>query len=75
MAGKPFIAVEDDGPGIPPAERERVRQRFYRSPNSTGHGSGLGLAIVDEIARLYGAALKIDSGAQGKGTRVSVQFN
>ena len=75
VGGKPFIAVEDSGPGIPPAERERVRQRFYRSPNSTGHGSGLGLAIVDEIARLYGAALKIDSGAQGKGTRVSVQFN
>ena len=51
----PSSRVEDTGPGIPEAERQRVRQRFYRLPNSPGHGSGLGLAIVDEIARLYGA--------------------
>ena len=55
-AGKPCIAVEDSGPGIPENERERVRQRFYRLPNSPGHGSGLGLAIVDEIAGNYDAA-------------------
>jgi two-component system, OmpR family, sensor histidine kinase TctE len=73
--GKPYLAVEDTGPGIPSAERERVRRRFYRSPGSPGHGSGLGLAIVHEIARLYGSALKIDSGANGKGTRASVEFN
>jgi two-component system sensor histidine kinase TctE len=72
--GKPFIAVEDTGPGIPASERERVRQRFYRLPNSPGHGSGLGLAIVDEIAGLYGAALSIESGAGGVGTCVSLQF-
>ncbi len=73
-AGKPCIAVEDTGPGIPENERERVRQRFYRLPNSPGHGSGLGLAIVDEIAGLYDAALTIGSGANGAGTRVSLQF-
>jgi two-component system, OmpR family, sensor histidine kinase TctE len=72
--GRPFIAVEDTGPGIPESERERVRQRFYRLPNSPGHGSGLGLAIVDEIAGLYGAALSIESGAGGAGTCVSLQF-
>lgn len=73
-AGKPYLQVEDTGPGIPEGERDRVRQRFYRLPNSPGHGSGLGLAIVDEIAGLYGATVSIGSGTQGIGTRVSLQF-
>jgi len=72
--GKPFLSVEDSGPGIPEAERQRVRQRFYRLPNSPGHGSGLGLAIVDEIARLYGASVTIGSGSDGRGTKVLLQF-
>jgi two-component system, OmpR family, sensor histidine kinase TctE len=72
--GKPFLAVEDTGPGIPETERQRVRQRFYRLPNSPGHGSGLGLAIVDEIARLYGASVTIGPGTNGRGTRISLQF-
>jgi two-component system, OmpR family, sensor histidine kinase TctE len=71
---KPFVSVEDSGPGIPEGERQRVRQRFYRMPNSAGHGSGLGLAIVDEIAALYGALVTLDSGANGRGTKVLVQF-
>jgi two-component system sensor histidine kinase TctE len=73
-AGKPFLAVEDSGPGIPEGDRDRVKQRFYRLPNSPGHGSGLGLAIVAEIAELYGASLNIESGAAGSGARVSLQF-
>jgi two-component system sensor histidine kinase TctE len=72
--GKRFIAVEDTGAGIPERERERVKQRFYRMPNSPGHGSGLGLAIVDEIARLYGASLTIGSGANRVGTKIVLQF-
>jgi two-component system sensor histidine kinase TctE len=74
LAGRPILAVEDTGPGIPVGERERVRQRFYRLPNSPGYGSGLGLAIVDEIARLYDGSLTIGPGADGVGTRISVQF-
>jgi signal transduction histidine kinase len=66
--------VEDTGPGIAEAERQRVRQRFYRLPNSPGHGSGLGLAIVDEIAQLYGASMTIGPGAGGRGTKVLLQF-
>jgi len=73
-SGKPRLTVEDTGLGIPEADRERVRQRFFRLPNSPGHGSGLGLAIVDEIARLYGASMAITSGAGGRGTRVVVRF-
>jgi two-component system sensor histidine kinase TctE len=72
--GRAFLAVEDSGAGIPAAERQRVRQRFYRLPNSLGHGSGLGLAIVDEIARLYGGSVSIEAGAKGIGTRVVVLF-
>jgi two-component system, OmpR family, sensor histidine kinase TctE len=72
--GSPYLAVEDTGPGIPEADRQRVRQRFYRLPNSPGHGSGLGLAIVDEIAQLYAASMIIGPGADGRGTRVSLQF-
>jgi two-component system sensor histidine kinase TctE len=72
--GSPYLAVEDNGPGIPETERQRVRQRFYRLPNSPGHGSGLGLAIVDEIAQLYGASMSIEPGASGRGTKVLLQF-
>jgi two-component system, OmpR family, sensor histidine kinase TctE len=72
--GRPYLAVVDTGTGIPEAERQRVRQRFYRMPNSPGHGSGLGLAIVDEIARLYDASMTIESGANGLGTRVLIHF-
>jgi two-component system sensor histidine kinase TctE len=68
------LAVEDSGPGIPADERQRVRQRFYRLPNSPGHGSGLGLAIVEEIARIHDAELDIGPRAQGAGTRVLVRF-
>jgi two-component system sensor histidine kinase TctE len=70
----PYLEVEDDGPGIPEAERGRVRQRFYRLPGSTGYGCGLGLAIVEEIARLHRADVTIDAGAGGRGTRIRVQF-
>jgi len=74
QGSRPMLAVEDNGAGIPEAERQPVRQRFYRLPVARGHGSGLGLAIVEQIARLYGASVAIASGAGGVGTRVTVQF-
>jgi len=73
-SGQPFLSVEDTGPGIQPADRARVRERFVRLPNSPGHGSGLGLAIVEEIARLFDATMHIDSGANQTGTRISIVF-
>jgi two-component system sensor histidine kinase TctE len=69
-----FLEVEDDGPGIPEAERTHVRKRFYRMPGSVGHGCGLGLAIVDEISRLHDADLTIEAGANGRGARIRVSF-
>jgi len=70
---KPFLEVEDSGPGIPRAEREKVFERFYRMPNSTGDGSGLGLAIVKEIARAHAATITLTEPATG-GTRFTVTF-
>jgi two-component system sensor histidine kinase TctE len=71
---KPLLTVEDSGSGIPPEERERVFQRFYRVADNGESGSGLGLAIVREIARAHGAHVWLeDAGPQG-GTRVNVEF-
>lgn len=71
---RPFLEVEDDGPGIPESERARVRERFYRSPGSPGIGAGLGLSIVEEIARAHDGTLMIGSGATGRGARMRVRF-
>ncbi len=72
--GRAWLAVEDTGPGIAPADRQRVRQRYVRLPNSPGHGTGLGLAIADDIARLHDAELLIEAGSQATGTRVTLRF-
>lgn len=53
------IEVKDTGPGIPPEERQRVLERFYRILGSDAEGSGLGLAIVKEIAAQHGGKLEI----------------
>jgi two-component system sensor histidine kinase TctE len=68
------LEVEDDGPGIAPAERSRVFERFYRVPGSPAGGSGLGLAIVREIAQRHGASASIVEGPQARGTLVRVRF-
>ena len=72
--GKPFLEVDDEGPGIPVSERERVLDRFYRVPGTPGTGSGLGLAIVREIASGHGATIAIGDGAGVRGTRVALTF-
>jgi two-component system sensor histidine kinase TctE len=71
--GRAYVGVDDDGSGIPPDERQAVRQRFYRMPNTPGSGCGLGLAIADEVARLHGAQLEIGD-CDGVGTRVRLWF-
>lgn len=61
------IAVLDNGPGVPAAELERLRQPFTRLDRSrSGHpGAGLGLAIVERIARLHGGALLLRNRTEG----------
>jgi two-component system OmpR family sensor kinase len=68
------LTVSDDGPGIPPAERARVLDRFYRRAGSGAPGSGLGLSIVKAIADAHGARLELADGEGGKGLSVTVWF-
>ena len=68
------LAVEDNGPGIPDAERERVFERFHRILGTGAEGCGLGLAIVREIALSHGAEASLSSGANNAGTLVRVDF-
>ncbi len=70
-----LLAVDDSGPGIPPDERERAFQRFYRGQREAGDGigSGLGLAIVAGIAARHGAAVALLDSALG-GLRVELRF-
>ena len=60
------LQVEDNGPGIPPAERELVFQPFYRALGTNVDGSGLGLPIVREIAQRHGASISIDATHPGQ---------
>ena len=69
---QPFLEVEDDGPGVPPHERQRVLERFYRVQGAAGDGSGLGLAIATEIARLHQGALQLETGPAERGLRVTL---
>jgi len=78
--GELVIQVEDTGPGIPDAERERVMQPFYRMNDSLSNsvdGSGLGLAIVQAIARQHQAIVLVEDAQplqQPTGTRMSIRF-
>jgi two-component system sensor histidine kinase TctE len=71
------IEIEDSGPGISPADRERVFAPFYRSPAAqevNPRGAGLGLSIVRDIAALHGATILLSDGAAGSGLKVSLHF-
>jgi two-component system OmpR family sensor kinase len=68
------LRVTDTGPGIPPHERERVFDRFYRLPGTHAVGSGLGLAIVRAIATQHGARVHLENGPQARGLEASVRF-
>jgi two-component system OmpR family sensor kinase len=71
--GRLRISVDDDGPGIAPAERERVFDRFHRSDSARDRasgGSGLGLAIARAIVTAHGGRIRAEESPLG-GARVS----
>ena len=77
--GRVELRVVDDGPGIPPAERDRVFDRFYRGEHAATRagdrtGSGLGLAIVRAIADSHGAEVSLHTPPSGAGLEVRVAF-
>jgi signal transduction histidine kinase len=67
------LEVTDTGPGIAPADRERVFDRFYRRAAAQESGTGLGLAIVKAIAERHGARVAL-SEAPGGGLRATLSF-
>lgn len=73
---QPVLRVVDNGPGIPPEERDRVFDRFFRGTSGSNDpgGSGLGLAIVRAIAEQHGAQIELDVGPDGRGLVFSVVF-
>ncbi len=66
------ITVEDSGPGIALAHRDRVMQRFVRETADSAPGSGLGLAIVQAIAQAHGATVALDASPRLGGLRVTL---
>ena len=70
--GDGVISVIDSGPGIPPAERHRAGERFFRGSNAAKAGTGLGLAITRSIAERHGGALRVDAGPAGRGLAVAL---
>jgi len=58
----PRLSVADDGPGIAPADREQVFERFWRGAGHDAHGSGLGLAIVAQAAARLGGHVTVADG-------------
>lgn len=70
--GKAELRIQDNGPGIPPGERERVFDPFYRSLGSAQIGSGLGLSIVQTIAERAGADIRLDYTDQARRAGLSV---
>jgi two-component system sensor histidine kinase TctE len=69
------VEVEDDGPGIPEDERDKVFTRFYRlNRDQSRPGSGLGLSIVQVLAQILDARVELASGRDNRGLRVRVIF-
>ncbi|MFO1399851.1 MAG: ATP-binding protein [Steroidobacteraceae bacterium] len=68
-----LIQVDDDGPGIPAADRQRVRERGVRA-DERQPGHGLGLAMVSDTVAAYGGELRIDAAEELGGARVEVRL-
>jgi len=68
------LRIEDNGPGIPPGQRELVFERFYRLHDDVSDGWGLGLPIVREIALASNARVELSDRAEGSGLVVTVTF-
>ena len=74
-AGEIRLTVRDEGPGIPPDQQEKIWQRFYQVDPSRGgdRGAGLGLSIVQQIARVHGGTMTLES-VTGRGSAFTLHL-
>ncbi|OJW89846.1 ATP-binding protein [Alicycliphilus denitrificans] len=72
--GSTRLAVRDDGTGVPPEQRARLGERFFRVLGTGQTGNGLGLSIVARVAALHGATLRFEDGLDGRGLGVVIDF-
>ena len=68
------VTVLDNGPGVPLEERSRLGERFFRSSQNTLPGTGLGLAIVRTVAEQHGGRFTVDTGLDGRGLALGMEF-
>lgn len=61
----PRIVVEDDGPGVAPAHRDRIFERYWRASHAAANGHGLGLALARAIAERHGFLIRVEDAAPG----------
>ena len=75
-AGSWRVSIEDEGPGLTGDQRERIFERFVRfgTPANGDRGSGLGLTISRSIIQLHGGRIFAESGADGRGLRVTFEI-
>lgn len=66
------IAVRDTGIGIPADQLDKVKTKFFKG-NATRRGSGIGLAVADEIVKMHGGEILLDS-VEGEGTTVTIRL-
>lgn len=70
-----WLAVRDNGPGVPPEERTRIFERFFRGSHGNGErGSGIGLSLVQRIAQAHEASIEAGDGIAGRGFGCRVRF-
>lgn len=68
------LAVEDEGPGIPESEREKIFEPYVQGAIASAGGSGLGLSIVKRIIKLVDGKIRVLDGKNGKGARFEIDM-
>jgi signal transduction histidine kinase len=73
VGGAAQLVVEDSGPGVPPEDREKIFEPFYRRESAGSTGAGLGLSIVRQIVRMHGGEVSCMP-REGGGSRFVVSL-
>ena len=75
QAGQVVLSVEDSGPGLDAADRQRLGERFFRVAGSVESGSGLGWSIVRRIAAVHQMTIELDRPTALGGLSVQIIYN